>query len=70
MRGRTFFSNTAIKEIVESRGAAFKLRQKRSSQCFPNSWDDIAGIGEAGTCTEEPRCKNADGINRGRYQVV
>jgi hypothetical protein len=39
---RTYFSNEAAKEILESYGVTFKLRRKRSSHWLPNSWDDLS----------------------------
>ena len=43
---RAYFSSTAAKEILESHGVAFKLRQKRSSHWLPHSWDDISRVYE------------------------
>ncbi len=60
-----FFSETATKEIVESHGVVFKLRQKRSSQCFPNPWHDIARrYQRTRKVHRRTRRKNTDGINR------
>jgi hypothetical protein len=38
---RAHFSNKATKEILESQGVAFKLRQKRKSHMLPNYYDDL-----------------------------
>jgi len=39
---RAHFSNEATKEILKSRGIAFKLRQERNSNRLPNAHDDLS----------------------------
>ena len=39
---RAHFSNEATKEILKSRGVAFKLRQERNSNRLPNAHDDLS----------------------------
>jgi hypothetical protein len=39
---RAHYSNEATKEILESRGVAFKLRQERNSNRLPNAHDDLS----------------------------
>ena len=39
---RAHYSNEATKEILKSRGVAFKLRQERNSNRFPNAHDDLS----------------------------
>jgi hypothetical protein len=39
---RTHFSSTAAKEILESHGVAFKVRQKRSPHWLPTAYDDLS----------------------------
>jgi hypothetical protein len=39
---RAHFSNEATKEILKSRGLAFKLRQERNSNRLPNAQDDLS----------------------------
>ena len=38
---RAHFGNKEIKEILESHGFAFKLRQKRNSHLLLNIYDDL-----------------------------
>ena len=45
---RAHYSNEATKEILKSRGVAFKLRQERNSNRLPNAHDDLSLISEAG----------------------
>ena len=46
---RAYFSSTAAKEILESHGVAFKVRQKRSPHWLPNFWEiSLATMSEAG----------------------
>jgi hypothetical protein len=39
---RAHFSNKATKQILESHGVAFKLRQKRNSDMLPNAHNDLS----------------------------
>jgi len=39
---RAHYSNEATKEILKSRGVAFKLRQERNSDRLPNAHDDLS----------------------------
>ena len=39
---RAHFSTKATKEILESHGVAFKLRQERNSNRLPNAHDDLS----------------------------
>jgi hypothetical protein len=39
---RAHYSNEATKEILESHGLAFKLRQERNSDRLPNAYDDLS----------------------------
>ena len=39
---RAHYSNEATKEILKSRGLAFKLRQERNSNRLPNAHDDLS----------------------------
>ena len=39
---RAHYSNEATKEILKSRGVAFKLRQERNSNRLPNAHDDLS----------------------------
>ena len=39
---RAHFSSEATKEILKSRGVAFKLRQERNSDRLPNAHDDLS----------------------------
>ena len=39
---RAHYSNEATKEILVSRGVAFKLRQERNSNRLPNAHDDLS----------------------------
>ena len=39
---RAHYSNEATKEILKSRGVAFKLRQERNSNRLPNADDDLS----------------------------
>ena len=39
---RAHYSNEATKEILVSRGLAFKLRQERNSNRLPNAHDDLS----------------------------
>ena len=39
---RAHFSSEATKEILESHGVAFKLRQDRNSDRLPNAHDDLS----------------------------
>src|ERR1700741_2206821 len=39
---RAHYGNEAIKEILKSRGVAFKLRQERNSNRLPNAHDDLS----------------------------
>src|SRR5258708_16087308 len=62
---RAHFSNKATKEILESHGVAFKVRQKRNPYMLPNAWDDLF-IGCQRTWKEHrgTQRKSAGGINR------
>src|SRR5260221_2138742 len=60
-----FFSEHATQAIVASHGVVFKLRQKRSSPCFPKPWHDIARrYQRTRKVHRRTRRKNTDGINR------
>ena len=39
---RAHYGNEATKEILKSRGVAFKLRQERNSNRLPNAHDDLS----------------------------
>jgi hypothetical protein len=62
---RAHFSSTATKEIVESYGVAFKLRQKRDSLMLPNANDDLSlRYQRSWKAVRKGQRKNTEGINR------
>ena len=62
---RAHFSNKATKEILESHGVAFKLRQKRNSRMLPDIYDDLF-LRYQRSWKEHRRAqrKNANSVNR------
>jgi hypothetical protein len=62
---RAHFSNKATKEILESHGVAFKLRQKRKSHMLPDAYDDLS-LQYQRSWKEHRRAqrRNAGSINR------
>jgi hypothetical protein len=62
---RAHYSNEATKEILKSRGVAFKLRQKRNPHMLPDIYDDLSLPYQRNWKEHRgARRKNASSVNR------